>query len=290
MEMNLKLNDKAKIHKKAVAIVTGGSSGIGRALCEEIACRGHVAIVTDINKKSADAVATEISNNGGEANSFFMDVTKIEDVRNVIKQVLSKYGHIEYYFNNAGVACAGEIRDMTYDYWKKILNVNLWGIIHGIQEIYPLMIKQGSGHIVNIASLAGIVVNVNSPAYTTSKFAIVGLSKALLIEAEHFGVQVSLVCPGSIKTGIGDHTEFLRTDKDAFLKYINKMRKNKWYSKEWDVEKAAKYIMNKTEEGKFLILLPRSAKFVRFLNRIFPNFVLRVQRKLLKNFRDYRIN
>lgn len=159
-----------------IAIVTGGASGIGRGLCEEIGRRGGVAIVTDINAEGAESVAAGIRARGGRAEALQLDVTVVDDVRRVVDHVRAQYRRIDYYYNNAGIAMACETRDMTYERWQRIVDINLWGVIYGVQEAYQVMIEQGSGHIVNVASMAGIVGNVTAPAYTTTKFAVVGLS------------------------------------------------------------------------------------------------------------------
>jgi NAD(P)-dependent dehydrogenase (short-subunit alcohol dehydrogenase family) len=218
-----------------------------------------------------------------------MDVTQVQEIRQVIDQVCQQYGRIDCYYNNAGIAFAGEVRDMTYDYWQRIINVNLWGVIHGVQEAYRVMIEQGAGHIVNIASMAGIVTNVHSPAYTTTKFAVVGLSNALRIEAEALGVNVSVVCPAAVNTGIRDATPYLRTDKEAFMQAMERMHKEKWYAREWDADTAARYIVSEIEKGRYLILLPPAAKMIAWIARFFPGYLNRVQRKTIEDFRRYRV-
>ena len=105
-------------------------------------------------------------------------------------------------FNNAGIACMGEVRDMTLAHWKRTVDVNLHGVIHGVDAAYPLMVKQGFGHIVNMSSIAGLVSLPYITPYVTTKFAIFGLSTALQAEAAQYGVGVSVVCPSAVRTRI----------------------------------------------------------------------------------------
>jgi NAD(P)-dependent dehydrogenase (short-subunit alcohol dehydrogenase family) len=272
-----------------IAIVTGGASGIGQGLCEEIGRRDGVAIVTDINAEGAESVAAGIRARGGRAEALHLDVTVVDDVRRVVDYVREQYGRLDYYYNNAGIAMACETRDMTYERWQRIVDINLWGVIYGVQEAYRVMIEQGSGHIVNVASMAGIVGNVTAPAYTATKFAVVGLSNALRIEAASLGVNVSLVCPASVDTGIRDTTPFVNVDREAYLKVLEESRKMQWFAKMWDVETAARYILDEVAKNAFMILLPPAAKKIWRVARLFPNYVYKIQGKLLDRFRQFRI-
>jgi NAD(P)-dependent dehydrogenase (short-subunit alcohol dehydrogenase family) len=245
--------------------------------------------VTDINAEGAESVAVGIRARGGRAEALRLDVTLVDDVRRVVDHVRAQYGRIDYFYNNAGIAMACETRDMTYERWQRIVDINLWGVIYGVQEAYQVMIEQGSGHIVNVASMAGIVGNVTAPAYTTTKFAVVGLSNVLRIEAAPLGVNVSLVCPASVDTGIRDTTPFFNVDREAYLKVLEESRKTQWFAKMWDVETAARYIVDEVAKNAFMILLPPAAKKIWCIARIFPSYVYKIQGKLLDRFRRFRI-
>jgi NAD(P)-dependent dehydrogenase (short-subunit alcohol dehydrogenase family) len=140
-----------------VAIVTGGASGIGRALCEELARRGAVAVVADIDYQSAQTVAAAIVANGGRATAALLDVTRAEDVGRLVEDTARTHGRLDYMFNNAGIGVGGEVRDLTLEHWRKAIDINLWGVIYGTTAAYSVMLRQGSGHIVNTASAAGLV-------------------------------------------------------------------------------------------------------------------------------------
>ena len=200
-----------------VAIVTGGASGIGRALCEELARRGAVAVVADINYHGGQTVASAIAANGGRASAALLDVTRAADVERLVEDTVRAHGRLDYMFNNAGIGVAGEVRDLSLDHWRKCADINLWGVIHGTTAAYAAMLRQGSGHIVNTASAAGLIGEPGLAPYSVTKSAVVALSTALRAEADGFGVRVSVVCPGFVDTAIYENAIGVKVDKDEFL-------------------------------------------------------------------------
>jgi NAD(P)-dependent dehydrogenase (short-subunit alcohol dehydrogenase family) len=137
-----------------VAIVTGGGSGIGEALCLELARRGTRVVVADINGDNAGRVAASIADTGGRAKARAVDVSRELDVRRLVEETTSVYGRLDYLFNNAGIGLGGDARDLTLDHWRRVLDVDLYGVLHGILAAYPIMARQGFGHIVNTSSAA----------------------------------------------------------------------------------------------------------------------------------------
>ncbi len=200
-----------------VAIVTGGASGIGRAVCEELARRGANVVAADIDGAKAEETAARIVAGAGTARAARVDVSDAAQVEELVASTVSRDGRIDYMFNNAGIALFGDVRDMTLAQWKRILEVNLHGVVHGVAAAYPRMVAQGSGHIVNTASLAGLVPTPGATAYAATKHAVVGLSTSLRGEAHAFGVKVSVVCPGLIDTPIKDSLTYLNLDKQKML-------------------------------------------------------------------------
>ncbi|HYG65536.1 MAG TPA: SDR family oxidoreductase [Thermoanaerobaculia bacterium] len=204
----------------AVAVVTGGASGLGRAFCEELARRGARVVVTDIGEEGARAVAAAIVAAGGQATAARLDVTRAEDVQRLLEETSATHGRLDYLFNNAGLAVSGEVRDLSLEHWRRIIDVNLWGVIHGATAAYALMTRQGSGHIVNVASLAGLTGFPTATPYATTKFGVVGLSLSLRAEGEGLGVKVTAVCPGFVKTSIFDAGTYVRSRKEDVLASI----------------------------------------------------------------------
>lgn len=266
--------------KKKISIVTGAASGIGRALCEELGREGAVVVASDINIGGVQEVTSKITEAGGQAISAHLDVSKSGDVTNFVNKTANEYGRIDYIFNNAGISISGEVRDMSLEHWQKVIGVNLMGVIYGTIATYPLMVKQSFGHIVNIASLAGLIgMPINTP-YATTKFAVVGLSISLRNEGYDLGVKVSVVCPGYIDTGIYDATPILKADREKVLDNIP--------FKMMDVKKAAQLILKGVIRNKAIITFPFYAGLLWWFYRLHPALLNPLGRKAVKDFRALR--
>ena len=142
--------------KDRVTFVSGGASGIGRGLCEELGRRGAAVIVADLDHPGAAAVAAGIEQAGGRAEAIRLDVADQDALRAALVAVQNRHGRLDFVFNNAGIATFGEARDQALPAWRKVLEVDLWAVITGSLAAYELMREQGHGHIVNTASLAGL--------------------------------------------------------------------------------------------------------------------------------------
>jgi NAD(P)-dependent dehydrogenase (short-subunit alcohol dehydrogenase family) len=189
-----------------VALVTGGASGIGHALAFALTERGDVVTVADIDEQSAESVAKELrARHPGRAESAALDVRDAAAVAGLIQSVRDKRGRIDLVFNNAGISIGGTAEEHTLAHWNRAIDVNLRGVVHGVQAAYPIMLEQGFGHIVNTASLAGLVPSPLKIAYTATKHAVVGLSLGLRSEAAEHGIGVSVVCPGYVDTPLLDN-------------------------------------------------------------------------------------
>ncbi len=189
----------------ATAIVTGGASGIGGALAGELVARGALVLVADIDGDGAARVAEGLGRSGpGTARSIPLDVRDARAVADAVGRFAGEHDGVDFLFNNAGIAVGGEVRHLTVDHWRRVIDVNLLGVIHGVDAAYPGMIERGRGHIINTASLSGLVPSPLLVPYSTTKHAVVGLSVGLRAEAAGHGVRVSVLCPGLIETPLLD--------------------------------------------------------------------------------------
>jgi NADP-dependent 3-hydroxy acid dehydrogenase YdfG len=186
-----------------VAVITGAASGIGRALAEALARRGAKLVLLDIDGSRLDEASKSIQSAGAIAENAELDVTNAAEFERIIAAVHERHGRIDYFFNNAGIGGAvSEAHNLTLEDWQRVLSVDMHGVVHGVLAVYPRMVRQGFGHIINTASAAGLVPQPMLVMYGAAKHAVVGLSQNLRIEAERYGVRVSAVCPGLIQTAI----------------------------------------------------------------------------------------
>ena len=186
-----------------VAVVTGGGSGIGRALAEGFAREGARVVVADVEESAATAVVEGIRARGGEALAVRVDVSDLGQVRALADRAFAHFGAVHVLCNNAGVALHGAIQDATHRDWEWVLGVNLWGVIHGLEAFLPRMIAQGQpGHIVNTASMAGLIASQGLGVYNASKYAVVGISETLVKDLRPHGIGVSVLCPMGVSTRI----------------------------------------------------------------------------------------
>jgi short-subunit dehydrogenase len=184
------------------AVVTGAGSGIGRSLAILLAERGALVHAADIDEASAQAVAAEIRAAGGRAQAHAVDVADPGAVGRLADLVFAA-GPVDLLFNNAGIGLAGELTDTTLKDWQRLIDVNLMGVVHGLHAFLPRLLAQDrAAHIVNTASMAGLVPAAGLAAYSATKAAVVGLTDALDIELRDTGVWVSALCPGVINTAI----------------------------------------------------------------------------------------
>jgi NAD(P)-dependent dehydrogenase (short-subunit alcohol dehydrogenase family) len=188
----------------AVAVITGAGSGIGRAAALELAARGARIVVTDVRDDRAATVADEI---GPAALPARCDVTSTADLEAVRDLALDRFGRVDVVMNNAGVVVSGPVEAIPLDAWERIIDVNLLGVVRGIQVFLPGLLAQGSGHIVNTGSTSGLLpYGFEMLPYTATKYGVVGLSEALWVYLRPRGIGVSCFCPAGVKTKI--HQQF----------------------------------------------------------------------------------
>jgi short-subunit dehydrogenase len=182
--------------------LTGAASGIGRSFALALAKEGMNLYITDIDMENLENVKKEIEEMGATVYVGKCDVSKYEDFEKCAKDFYSKLGDVDLLINNAGIAIGGPIEELELEDWKYVLDINLWSIIHSIKVFVPRMIEKKNGHVVNVASTAGIMGSSEPLPYVTSKFAVVGLSEALYGQLYNLGIRVSVIIPAYVKTNI----------------------------------------------------------------------------------------
>jgi NAD(P)-dependent dehydrogenase (short-subunit alcohol dehydrogenase family) len=206
--------------QERVAVVTGAANGLGRALALEFARSGMHVVAADFDEAGAERVAAEVAALGRRSLAVRADVRKLADVEGVLAQTLSTFGACDVVVNNAGVFHAAPLLSTSPEQWQRVVDTNLWGVINGSRVFGIYFSKRGQGHIVNTASAAGLFPTPGMSAYSTTKFAIVALSLQLRWEIAPSGVGVTVLCPGTLKTGIvhAQGVGLEHTDIDNILK------------------------------------------------------------------------
>jgi short-subunit dehydrogenase len=268
------------IFKDKVTIVTGAASGIGQALASELAKNEAIVIATDVNTQMLKEAVGEMMPSG-KVKGDQLDVTDYDAFKKLIDETVAQHGRLDYLFNNAGIGMAGEAQDQTIEHWRKVLDVNLNGVINGSILAYQLMVKQGFGYIVNMSSLEGLIAFPLTIPYVASKFAVLGLSQGLWIEGSDLGVKVSAVCPGFIETPIFETSQMVNFDRQELLNNLSTLGKFSISSQE-----CARRILKGVARNKPIIVVTGLAKMFWWLSRISPTLVMKMTRKDFSKKRD----
>ena len=219
------------LFQNKVAVVTGGASGIGQALCEELARRGAAVVVADIDSHRAQHVASA---------------------------------------------------NLTPEHWRRLVDVNLLGVVHGTMAAYNVMVRQGSGHIVNVASVTGLMPTPVLTPYSTTKWAVVGFSTSLRAEAASLGVKVSVACPSLVRTNIADRTTYLKVSKEDYLKRLP----CRWMMEPGD---AAQAILRGVARKQAIIVCPWHGRLLWWCQRHFPWLLTPLWRMTVREWRTLRV-
>ena len=249
------------------AIVTGAGSGIGAALCRALVSAGAEVVCTDIDGGAAERTAAGL---GAGARAARLDVTDAAAVQSAVDEVVNRAGRLDLMFNNAGIVWGGDSELLTLDQWNAIIDVNIRGVVHGVAAAYPLMVRQGHGHIVNTASMAGLTAAGQITSYVMTKHAVVGLSLALRSEAAAHGVDVLVVCPSAVETPI--------LDKGAVGGFVgrNYFLQGQGVNTAYDPDRLARDTLRAIERNRALLVKPRRAHAQWVFARLAPGLMQRM--------------
>lgn len=261
----------------ASAIVTGAGSGIGLALSEAMVARGAEVWLTDINGDSVAAAADRL---GSKAHSRTLDICDAEAFKALAHEVKEAHGSLDFFFNNAGIGGQPEeAHRLTTGVFDRLIDVNIRGVTNGIAAVYPIMVEQGHGHIINTASASGLLPVPLMIPYTLSKHAVVGLSNSLRIEAENYGVRVSVLCPSAIETPILD-PEVPEGEESTWAPNVRRYL-TALGGPPYALNKFTAETMKAIERNEGVIISPASGRIAALLYRLFPRLVVGKIRKAL---------
>lgn len=257
------------------ALVTGGGSGIGAALCRALVAAGADVVCTDVDGDAAQRTAAGL---GTKARAARLDVTDAAAVQAAVDDAVNRSGRLDLMFNNAGIVWGGDTELLTLDQWNAIIDVNIRGVVHGVAAAYPLMVRQGHGHIVNTASMAGLTAAGQVTSYVMTKHAVVGLSMALRSEAAARGVGVLAVCPAAVETPILDKGSVGGfVGRDYFLQAQG--------GKPYDADRLASDVLRAIEKNKPILVKPRIAHAQWMFARLAPALMNRVSMRFIADQR-----
>jgi NAD(P)-dependent dehydrogenase (short-subunit alcohol dehydrogenase family) len=262
-----------------VVVLTGAASGIGRATALACAKRGAALALCDLDEERLDQTAGDAQKLGAtRVLREVRDVGSAEAVRAFAERVTRELGPADLLVNNAGVAVFGGFLHTSLDDWRWITETNYWGVVHGCHYFLPPMVERGrGGHVVNVASAAGFVASEALAAYSTTKYAVVGLSEALRDELARHEIGVSVICPGFVNTPIVERMRVRGVDAPDALR----ARVGSWYRKRnYDPERVAESILDAVRDNRAIVPVAPEAHLLHAMKRLLPSLSPRLLRLL----------
>jgi len=258
----------------SAAVVTGAGSGLGRALAKALAAKRVAVIAADLREDAAHATAREIVAGGGTAHAFVCDVRRADEVERLAEDAATRVGAVDLLVNNAGIGAAGDVGVADLDSWRRTIDVNLWGVIHGCHYFVPAMRARRRGHVLNVASAAALASLPGLAAYNVTKAGVLALSETLAAEAAHDGVGVTVLCPGFFPTNIvNDAVGTFGDDKRRYIE--QEMARSKH-----DADDVARIALAAVERGKLYALPHAEIRWAWRAKRTMPGIYARVVGKL----------
>ena len=243
--------------------ITGAGSGLGRAIALHYAALGARVACTDRDSATAAETLSHVEKEGGSGLAFALDVTNEDDFVAARQKLVNAWGGVDLVVNNAGVATAGDIEQAQLADWEWVININLLGVVRGCKVFAPLLRAQKSGHIVNIASFAGIANPPGMGSYNASKAAVIALSETLRHELAEAAVGVSVVCPAFFPTNLMNSA---RVVQPGTIGLVHKWMKHSGVT----AEGVAAQIARAVDQRQFMVLTHRDSRIQARLKRLMP--------------------
>lgn len=239
-----------------VVVVTGAASGIGREIARAFGARGARLVLSDIDEGGLSLLQEELQGRGCTVSVRTVDVSSAKQVERFCNQAYKEAGRVDILCNNAGIGMGGRLEETSLEDWRKIVGVNLWGVIHGCHHFYPRMIEQGGGgHIVNLSSAAGLVPLPIMVPYCTTKHAVLGLSEALRAEAALHGIGVSAICPGVVATNITKTAKMTSRTERASSEQLMEMIDGAYVWRDYTPDRVAAAVVGAVEKNRGVVLV-----------------------------------
>lgn len=248
-----------------VAAVTGAASGIGRALSVELAARGAHVAMSDVNEAGLAETATLVRGRG-KFTTHVVDVRELLAVERYAADIEAAHGCADIIINNAGVTVRNTVEHMSYEDFKFVIDVNFWGVVHGIQAFLPLLRKRPEGHIVNISSINAMVPFALNGPYNASKYAVLGLSETLWQELGDTAIRTTCVHPGGIRTNIVRNARGAKASDTALFDRVART----------SAASAATVILDGVEQNRKRVHVGLDSKLMAMAKRVLPNLTVRL--------------
>ena len=243
-------------------VITGAASGLGRATALRFAKAGWSVCIADIHLERATEVAREVEQAGGKSLVFECNISKVEDFEALARHIEAEWGGLDILVNNAGISSAGSLQESSYEEWQRLLDINLMGVVRGCKVFTPLLAKQGLGHIVNVASFAGIASAPGMVTYNVAKAGVISLSESLRHEMSADNIGISVVCPAFFPTNLMESM-----NKEATKALVTKLMQRSGVT----AEDVAEHIYKGVEANDFMLITHKDARLQYHMKRLSPD-------------------
>ena len=262
-----------------VVVITGGARGLGRGLAEALARAGAKVVVGDIDLAAAEALCAGLSGGGMSADAVHVDVTDPASVDRLVAEAVARHGRIDVMVNNAGIAAGGEFEHVPAETMRRVIDIDLLGAAYGTLSAYRQMLRQGGGHIVNVASMLALFPNPLSAAYVAAKHGLRGLTRSVMAEGAAHGVRFTTICPGYIATNLFEAGSFAGSmKKDQVVERIP--------FRLIDVDTAVAHTVAAIAARRPLAVFPFYARVLWWIERLSPRLMDAALRAMMSRQRQ----